>query len=156
MRHKICSTCKVEKLESEFYKRKTAYDGLRSQCKECENLCKIRYLENSDNKAKIRRHSKEYGKQRRKLNPEYDFVRDLWRRFHITPEEYYVMLEKQDYHCALCNKTQEDDGRKLGVDHDHITGKNRGLLCKLCNLYLGDSTIEILEARLAYLKKYSN
>ena len=42
------------------------------------------------------------------------------------------MSAKQQYACALCSRKD-----KLYVDHDHATGKVRGLLCKLCNWGLG-------------------
>lgn len=56
--NKTCSKCKIEKCSTEFYERKTAKDGLRSQCKSCMILSvdaeqkteydKTRYLENKD------------------------------------------------------------------------------------------------------------
>lgn len=93
----------------------------------------------------------EYQRQWRALNPgkqkEYYAKRNkeeirekAWmRRYGITRQEYEEMLEAQGDSCAIC-KTM-DIGRKghthFHVDHDHVTGKVRGLLCDLCNRGLG-------------------
>jgi hypothetical protein len=57
--------------------------------------------------------------------------------------------------CEICRKTEDDNGRRLAVDHCHITGKVRGILCNGCNRgigYLGDD-VERLENAIKYLKK---
>lgn len=41
------------------------------------------------------------------------------------------MLEAQDGRCAMCRKLPRR--RRLAVDHDHNTGRVRGLLCYSCN-----------------------
>jgi hypothetical protein len=52
-------------------------------------------------------------------------------RVPITADEYDRLLAVQDGHCALCpNKPKT---RRLHVDHDHRTGRIRGLLCHRCN-----------------------
>lgn len=45
MKKKICSTCKIEKKRSEFYRKKAHKDGLTSQCKSCVNECNKIYRE---------------------------------------------------------------------------------------------------------------
>ena len=67
----------------------------------------------------------------------------------LIPQEYYRMLDEQHGACWICKRID----RKLRVDHDHQTGKVRGLLCSSCNTGLGmfaDSTI-LLSNALAYL-----
>lgn len=49
--------------------------------------------------------------------------------YNLELEEYEVMLQRQDYLCAIC---QEPMGRPC-VDHDHETGRFRGILCVRCN-----------------------
>lgn len=65
--------------------------------------------------------------------------RDLKRAFGLSTEGYGLLLKQQDYRCAICGDT--DPGKSgdinLCVDHDHVTGKIRGLLCHPCNLMLG-------------------
>ena len=58
----------------------------------------------------------------------------LRRYYGITIADYNAMLEEQRGCCALCGKPV---GEKLAVDHDHTTGRVRGLLCILCNSLLG-------------------
>lgn len=60
------------------------------------------------------------------------------KKFGITLEDYNVMLDKQDYKCAICREKKVYSRRKyLSVDHCHKTGRVRGLLCDACNLGLG-------------------
>lgn len=51
--------------------------------------------------------------------------------FGITPEQYIEMLKSQGGRCAICRR--EPAKINLSVDHDHDTGKIRGLLCPPCN-----------------------
>ena len=66
------------------------------------------------------------------------------------------MLATQDYMCACCGT--KDPGSKKGwhVDHDHHTGKLRGVLCANCNIALGqvgDSEQRLLQL-IEYLRKH--
>lgn len=66
----------------------------------------------------------------------------LQHRFSITTDEYDALLEKQGSVCAICrrperSKSRSGGVRRLGVDHDHETGRVRGLLCHGCNTSLG-------------------
>lgn len=62
-------------------------------------------------------------------------------KFGITPEEYDSMLAAQDGRCAICMSEKSPTPRgtynTFAVDHDHETGRVRGLLCASCNLGLG-------------------
>ena len=60
----------------------------------------------------------------------------LKRHYGITQEEYDAMLIKQAGGCAICGKPPLDV-KFLSVDHNHQTGKVRGLLCRKCNLAIG-------------------
>jgi hypothetical protein len=80
----------------------------------------------------------------------------LKKNFGITPEQYDEMLAAQGGVCASCS-TDKPGGPYgiFAVDHDHSTGKVRGLLCKNCNLaigMLGDSAEGVRKA-LAYLTR---
>ena len=55
-------------------------------------------------------------------------------QYGLTLEEYEAMLDEQIGVCAICKTSGEGN---LAVDHDHKTGKIRGLLCKKCNSALG-------------------
>src|SRR3990167_4293603 len=57
---------------------------------------------------------------------------ELKRRYNITEEQYQQIIKIQNGCCAICKNP-----RKLIIDHNHITGKVRGLLCYQCNFALG-------------------
>jgi len=61
---------------------------------------------------------------------------NLLRRYGFSVAEYDEMLAKQNGCCALCGCAPSVD-KALGVDHDHVTGVIRGLLCDPCNKALG-------------------
>lgn len=54
----------------------------------------------------------------------------------LTHTEYLHMLDQQQHQCAVCNDACST-GKDLAVDHNHTTGKVRGLLCARCNRALG-------------------
>lgn len=62
----------------------------------------------------------------------------LRRAYGITVEYYRDLERRQEGKCAICGSEPTDENRKkLQVDHDHETGKVRGLLCRPCNTALG-------------------
>lgn len=74
----------------------------------------------------------------------------LVRKYGITFDEYAQMEEDQDWLCAICKQSST---QILCVDHDHETGKVRGLLCNNCNKGIGllGDTLERLRSAAAYL-----
>lgn len=87
-------------------------------------------------------------------DPEKFKCKKLKKNFGITCEEYHAVLEKQNGCCAICFGIDEDV--KLAVDHDHETGKIRGLLCRSCNVGIGHlkDSKTVLASALAYLEKW--
>jgi hypothetical protein len=61
----------------------------------------------------------------------------LMRKFGMTIEQYDAMLEAQGGGCFICGRPPRED-ISLHVDHDHFTGKVRGILCFCCNNALAD------------------
>jgi hypothetical protein len=59
----------------------------------------------------------------------------LWNLYRLTPEEYAKIEAFQSGVCAACGKPPERV--RLAVDHEHRTGRVRGLLCWVCNRALG-------------------
>lgn len=58
-------------------------------------------------------------------------------KYGITQEQFEELLSVQDYKCAIC-RTDKPGGRYgWHMDHNHETGKTRGLLCWLCNSGIG-------------------
>jgi hypothetical protein len=89
-------------------------------------------------------------------NPEYTKNQKLKQAFGITLDDYNQMLFKQNGKCAICNIHHTEFKRALSVDHCHITGKIRGLLCDNCNHILGKAkdNITILKQSIKYLTHY--
>jgi hypothetical protein len=54
------------------------------------------------------------------------------RRYGVTPIDYVAFLISQNGRCAVCQQI-----RSLHIDHDHVTGRVRGLVCRLCNTGMG-------------------
>ena len=70
-----------------------------------------------------------------------DHVRDLSykRLFGITLEEYNGLFATQHGLCKGCHVHQSSEKRAFAIDHNHKTGKVRGLLCGNCNVSLGNA-----------------
>ena len=78
------------------------------------------------------------------------------RRYNMTTAEFDVLFESQGCCCACCKTIVLKGNKGWCVDHDHVTGKVRGILCGLCNTglgALGDDVAGILKA-LEYLKRH--
>jgi hypothetical protein len=76
------------------------------------------------------------------------------RQYGISLKQFDELLEFQGGGCAICNKRIDGERRRMNIDHDHNTGKVRGLLCTGCNTgigHLGDN-IEGLKKALYYLE----
>lgn len=112
---KICRTCKVEKPLSSFYKHPETKDRLRSECKECWNKSSLDYY--SLNKTEINEKRKDY---------------HFRSNYGLSREDVERMKDEQNGLCAICKEFQP-----LVVDHDHVSGKVRKLLCNRCNLAVG-------------------
>lgn len=80
-------------------------------------------------------------------NPSYY----LLKLYGIAVHGYNRLFEEQQGCCAICNRHQITFKRRLSVDHNHTTGKVRGLLCVACNTDLG-----VYENRKMELEDYLN
>lgn len=102
--------------------------------------------------AKNPNHHREYAKR-----PEVVrriFERHLLTRYGMTLEDFARLEHAQDRKCAGCLKPLEH-GKKLHVDHDHVTARVRGLLCNSCNHALGmvDDSVATLARLISYLER---
>jgi len=103
------------------------------------------------NREKMRQYSKEYwADPNNKLKNRESKLR---QQYGITMEAYKVLNEVQKGLCAICGKP---DYKSLAVDHDHKTGKVRGLLCHKCNTAIGmfDDDTNILLKAVDYLEEH--
>src|SRR5690606_17158325 len=62
----------------------------------------------------------------------YSHERHIAETYGITSEEYWAIYEAQGGCCAICQRAT-GTRKKLSVDHDHVSGEVRGLLCTACN-----------------------
>lgn len=129
--NKICVHCKEDKDISNFGKSNAKKDGISNICKSCAREAFRNYRNRHPERVKANR-------RRRGL-----------KAFGITPDDYNNFVKKQNGLCAICQKSG-----KLFVDHNHKTGKVRGLLCNTCNIALGMSkdNITILKNAIVYLE----
>jgi len=58
-------------------------------------------------------------------------------KYGITFDDFKAMLKNQNYKCEICGIHQAELHYRMNVDHDHSTGKVRGLLCRPCNHAIG-------------------
>lgn len=113
IQYKTCSNCQEAKSLSEFRS-----DGRLSRCQACRSASRKAWRETYRDKQALYRRRAQLG------------------AYGLTEEEYDVMLAAQGGGCAMCGKTCRT-GRQLAVDHDHLSGRVRGLLCVTCNQALG-------------------
>lgn len=91
-------------------------------------------------------------------NPDHLWAYSLRVKYGLTPEDFEAMLKNQRGKCAIPECGAETPGgrsKRWHVDHDHVTGVVRGLLCNSCNVGLGffDDRPELLRAAAAYLER---
>ena len=140
---RTCNKCHVTKdLETDFYLTGRKNDKNKTNrhytCKECTK------------KRVTANHREDPLKARR---------RHLRRKYDISLEEYDQMVELQGGKCALCPATTpggKHDNENWFVDHDHVTGKVRELLCFDCNIVLGiiKDSPEHLGRMITYILKH--
>lgn len=91
----------------------------------------------------------------RKENSERVRAHGLAHRYGLDIElVYQYLLDRKDVIvCDICQQ-EEPSGRSLALDHDHKTGKIRGLLCTDCNRFAGkiEKNINKTQVVLSYLK----
>jgi hypothetical protein len=173
---KRCTKCKIEKSISEFWKDSAQSSGLRPICRVCsskyyfdnreERLKQNKIYYKRNRKRLLEKYHKDYkeiAKKRqaayRLINPQVIKDRSLRTIHGITLKDYNRLLEQQGGICAICGqeeigKDRNGEKKVLSVDHNHKTGKIRGLLCSKCNHGIGlmRENIKILTNAINYLK----
>lgn len=110
-----CNVCQGVKPLAGFVKRKTEKNGYRKVCKTCHSI-----------------------KQEEYKRKDPDRIRDQKLRYTlgISLAQKRIIMKKQSNCCDIC-KVDLDTVKFTPVDHDHKTGKIRGVLCGSCNVGLG-------------------
>ena len=81
----------------------------------------------------------------------------LMHMYGINPNQMVKLFLKQQQACGICRSPTTGQKRGWHIDHDHVTGLIRGILCPSCNQMLGNARDdpERLEAGAAYLRKHA-
>jgi hypothetical protein len=147
---KRCGKCKKWLPVEEFYKLARAATGLASACKSCT----LTVHQNAKYHVRYKQRDPvgvAAEKRRRHIKTMYG----------VTPEWYDAMMESQGGVCAICEQRETvmrfGKLKLLSVDHDHTTGKPRGLLCQGCNQgigHLGEDIVR-MEAAAQYLEAHA-
>lgn len=130
---KPCKHCGTIKSLSEYGKSKYAKSGLTAHCKSCERLRTLR---------------------KRQKNPLSAREAMLRSKYGITSSVYLDLALGQNNKCKICGHMPDPVGKPLSVDHCHVTGRIRGLLCQPCNTGLGlfKDDLSIIFRAVEYLK----
>lgn len=163
MTERECLTCNTVKALSEFHVGKNSQSGRRAKCKLCCNKERI-----EDRELHQARKSRYYAANRDALvskskdwyhkNIEENRLAQRLARYGLSRDEYDAMAARQAGRCALCKRPfGEAHGNREAIDHDHKTGRVRGLLHNRCNTAIGmiGEDPDVLRAAIAYLQSHS-
>lgn len=119
MQNKICPKCKnsYPATPEYFHRNRCQSGGLNNYCKICDNKRRCKDYQN-DKEGWLKRLR----------------IRNWKVKYNITPKEREKMYADQNGRCVICDKSV--DYFKINTDHNHETGKVRGLLCQKCNMGL--------------------
>jgi len=147
MLSRLCNKCNTTKNISEFYKNHKGKYGHSSICKVCKN----KYLHDRipTIPESIREKKRDY---------------DRFKRYGVLKKEYDELYILQDGVCLVCGKPETGiykSGKpilNLSVDHDHSSGLIRGLLCRTCNISIGNAknNPDILRSAANYLDAFND
>lgn len=157
---KVCCACH-KRLTIDLFSRTKP-----NKCKPCYNISSRAYrAKNRAKKAIVdrryrnrRKDNAKAFKDRLKASGKYAEYRrreHLKKKYKITLAFFDEMIANHNNQCAICNGSFQN--LKLNIDHNHITGVVRGLLCNLCNTMIGMGREDqrILLGAINYLNKYN-
>lgn len=142
---KYCPGCENDLDPNDFGNDQSTVDGLRCYCRTCQSGQTTAY------------HVRQLMEDPTYLVRRDAIVNRSWlkSKYGITPERYSELLEQQNGRCAICKSTNpgRSGSQRFAVDHDHVTGEVRGLLCDHCNVGLGrfQDNPMLLQAATLYL-----
>jgi len=151
---KRCPRCGVVKGENEYRRSGTHF---APYCK----LCYAEYLKEARKSWSVERRQREYNTKevwRTQHGKDKNLSSIYTRKFGISLVEYEDLFKSQKGCCAICGRPQSEYKRRFAVDHDHVTGEVRALLCCYCNQGLGHfrDSLELLEKAAGYLKDHKH
>lgn len=146
---KTCSRCLQIKVLADFFARKRSRDGLSPVCKVCQTAyTKMWQKTHAEQYKKCKAASarKQYATRGKKYHVE--------RTYGIAFETFTKMVQEQNGACYICRKIPKSG---LVIDHDHVTGKVRKLLCHRCNMALGYGKEDpnVFNRMISYIKEHT-
>lgn len=128
----ICGSCGVLKSVINYYLDPRYRYGYRPICKECYHEKSKTWKGNNPDKLKT--YDRKYKDKMRGTPEQKERTRrsSLKGLYGVTPEWVDDKIIKQGFSCAICRVLFEDQ-KDTNVDHSHVTGKVRGILCRRCN-----------------------
>lgn len=125
---KVCSVCTTEKPLDAFNRDKRR--GHASRCKACNVIAVAAWREKN-------RSAHNASERKRYAASPLKWAQHIQRKYGVTAEAYQGVMVTQNGCCAICKASAADLGETLAVDHCHVSGAVRGLLCAKCNRMLG-------------------
>jgi hypothetical protein len=140
---KKCASCGEVKPVTDFHLVSRGMPDRRVYCKPCT--------------SEKRRASYE-----RNGGSDVPYAQLIQREYGITLADYNAQLRRQAHRCAVCRRPETivskttGKPRRLAVDHDHVTGRLRGLLCHRCNILVWamEDNHTTLHAVAAYIEAF--
>lgn len=135
---KWCPGCHKDRPKAAFYSNASQWDGFSSYCQDC---------------------TRQLAREAYRRNPVGVRIQQREAKYGLCEKKFAGLLHAQRGRCAVCRRKFSDlpsvKQYNIYVDHDHRTGRVRGLLCCACNTGIGKlgDTIKGLERALHYLKK---
>ena len=146
---------KYREENKEYYKeyKRKYYQGHKEKHK------KYKQQYYKKNKKRISESVKKYRQEHTKEARE----NNIRNNYGINGKQYDEIFKKQNGKCAICLKLEQVKHKsgtlsQLSIDHDHKTGKTRGLLCRRCNTALGllQDDLLLLKQAVKYLESFIN
>jgi predicted restriction endonuclease len=102
--------------------------------------------------------NKEKIKSSHEITKESRSIKAKERKYGITVEQFNTLVDKQKSLCAICGIHSDETKIGLYVDHCHISGDIRGLLCQKCNNALGlfNDSLALVKRATYYLENYTD
>lgn len=149
MKTKLCPKCRKNKPLADFHKKKAAKDGRQSRCKQCNKESVQTWQKENSKRFEESWRAREILNRK---NGQTKFRRA--KRYGLTVEELDTLLEEAGGVCKICPR---EPVKWLVIDHDHVTGVVRGILCERCNQGLGlfNDNVEWLQNAIKYLNNAS-
>lgn len=141
---KTCKVCHEAKALDAFHLHPSTRDGRQPDCKQCHNDLSLARYHGLSPEAKSRR-----------------IAMIKARKYGMTLAEMQTYVADHDENCDVCGKPDTTHRRatwtrQLTFDHDHISGRLRGMLCSPCNLAIGQAgdDADLLRKLADYIERF--